>query len=61
MDLGTLGLRGLLLVVAIILFIVAVFSDSNYGDLLAWGLAAFAASFLAGDVNLGSIGNNRRT
>jgi len=61
MDLGNLGLRGILIIVAIILFIVAVFSDTNWPDLIAWGLAAFAASFLAGDVNLGSIGNNRRT
>jgi hypothetical protein len=60
MDLGNLGLRGILLIVAIILFVVAVFSDTNWSDLIAWGLAAFAASFLAGDVNVGSFGGGRR-
>ena len=52
------GLRTILLLVAVILFVIAVFSDTNYSDLLAWGLAAFAASFLVGDANLGSF--NRR-
>lgn len=60
MNLGTLGLRGLLLIVAIILFVVAVFSDTNWSDLVAWGLAAFAASFLVGDLNVGSVGGGRR-
>jgi peptidoglycan/LPS O-acetylase OafA/YrhL len=55
-----LGIRSLLLLVAIILFVVAVFSDTNWSDLVAWGLAAFAASFLAGDTNLGSFAGNRR-
>jgi peptidoglycan/LPS O-acetylase OafA/YrhL len=53
-----LGLRTILLVVAIILFVIAVFSDTSYSDLIAWGLAAFAASFVAGDSTLGSF--NRR-
>jgi peptidoglycan/LPS O-acetylase OafA/YrhL len=49
------------LLVAILLFVVAVFSDTNWSDLVAWGLAAFAASFLVGDANLGSFGpRNRR-
>jgi peptidoglycan/LPS O-acetylase OafA/YrhL len=60
MDLGTLGLRGILLFVAIILFVIAVFSDTNWTNLIAWGLAAFAASFLAGDVTVGSLGARRR-
>jgi hypothetical protein len=60
MNLGTLGLRGLLLIVAIILFVVAVFSDTNWSDLVAWGLAAFAASFVVGDVDVGSFGGRRR-
>lgn len=55
-----LGLRSLLLLVAIILFVVAVFSDTNWNDLMAWGLAAFAASFLVGDTNLGSVAGGRR-
>ena len=52
------GLRTILLVVAIILFVIAVFSDTSYSDLIAWGLAAFAASFVVGDSTLGSF--NRR-
>lgn len=55
-----LGLRSLLLLVAIILFVIAVFSDTNWSDLVAWGLAAFAASFLVGDSNLGSLASGRR-
>lgn len=53
------GLRSILLVVAIVLFVIAVFSDTNYSDLLAWGLAAFAASFLVGDANVASFTNRR--
>ena len=55
----TLGLRSILLLVAMILFVIAVFSDTNYSDLVAWGLAAFAASFLVGDANLASFTNRR--
>jgi len=36
-----------LLLVAVVLFVLAVFSDENYSDFLALGLAAFAGSFLA--------------
>jgi len=42
-----IGLRGLLLVLAVILFVIAVFSEARYGDMLAWGLAATAAALLA--------------
>ena len=42
-----LGLRTILLLAAVVLFVIAVFSDSNYGDLLALGLAAFAGAFLS--------------
>jgi peptidoglycan/LPS O-acetylase OafA/YrhL len=45
-----MGLRALLLLVAVVLFVIAVFSDEHYADLLAWGLAAFAASFVADDL-----------
>jgi peptidoglycan/LPS O-acetylase OafA/YrhL len=55
-----LGIRSLLLLVAIILFVVAALSNSNWSDFVAWGLAAFAASFLAGDVNVGSFAGGRR-
>ncbi|HWG55048.1 MAG TPA: hypothetical protein VNT58_00850 [Gaiellaceae bacterium] len=42
-----LGLRSILLLVAVVLFILAVLIDDNYGDLVALGLAAFAGAFLA--------------
>ena len=41
-----LGLRTILLLVATVLFIIAVFTDENYADLLALGLAAFAFAFV---------------
>jgi hypothetical protein len=41
-----IGVRGLLLVLAVILFVIAVFSEARYPDLLAWGLAATAAALL---------------
>jgi len=55
-----LGLRSLLLLVAVILFVAAVFSNTNWSDLVAWGLAAFAASFFVGDANVGSLAGGRR-
>jgi hypothetical protein len=42
-----LGVRTILLLAAVILFVIALFSDENYSDLLALGLAAFAGAFLA--------------
>jgi hypothetical protein len=48
------GPRQILLGIAVILFVIAVFSDTNYADLLAWGLAAFAGAFLVEELNLGS-------
>lgn len=44
------GLRTLLLIAATLLFLFAVFSDSNWSDLMAWGLALFAFSFVLGDL-----------
>jgi peptidoglycan/LPS O-acetylase OafA/YrhL len=44
------GVRTLLLLLAAILFILAVFAEEDYGDLLAWGLAAVSLSFLLGDM-----------
>ncbi len=41
-----IGVRSILLAVAVILFVVAFLSDENYADMLALGLAAFAAAFL---------------
>lgn len=41
-----LGLRTILLLVAVVLFVIAVFSDTKWPDLMAVGLAAFAGAFL---------------
>ncbi len=47
-----LGLRAILLIAAVVLFVIAVFVD-NPTDLWSLGLAAFAASFVVGDLPLG--------
>jgi hypothetical protein len=44
------GLRSLLLIAATLLFLFAVFSDTNQSDLVSWGLAVFAFSFVIGDL-----------
>jgi hypothetical protein len=49
------GLRGLLLLLAVILFIVGALSDENQQDLLFWGLAIFAASFIVDSLPLGNM------
>jgi hypothetical protein len=41
-----LGLRTILLLVATVLFVIAVFSDTNWPDFIALGLAAFAFAFV---------------
>lgn len=46
------GLRSILLVVAIVLFVLAVILDENAFDLLALGLAALAGSLLVEDLGL---------
>jgi hypothetical protein len=46
-----IGLRALLLLVALILFIVAAVGDTT-GDWIAWGLACLAAAFLVGEAGL---------
>ena len=42
-----LGLRTILLLVAVVLFVIAVFSDTRWTDLVGLGLAAFAGAFLS--------------
>ena len=42
-----LGLRTILLLVAVVLFVICVFATERYSDLLALGLAAFAGAFLS--------------
>ena len=41
-----LGLRTILLAVAVALFVLAVFAEERYADMLTLGLAAFAGAFL---------------
>jgi hypothetical protein len=57
----TLGLRALLLIVAIVLFLVATISD-NWSDLVALGLAAFAGALLVGELGIAGVklGGRRR-
>jgi hypothetical protein len=42
-----LGLRTILLLAAVVLFVICIFAEENYSDLLALGLAAFAGAFLS--------------
>jgi len=42
-----LGLRTILLLAAVVLFVICVFAEERYADLLALGLAAFAGAFLS--------------
>jgi hypothetical protein len=48
-----IGLRGLLLLLATIMFIVAALNDDNFTDLLAIGLAVFAAAFVVEETGFG--------
>ena len=47
-----LGLRAILLLAAVLLFVISIFVD-NPSDWWSLGLAAFAASFVVGDLPLG--------
>jgi len=57
-----LGLRTILLLAAVVLFVICVFSEENYSDLLALGLAAFAGAFLSDAMGMAdrTFGNSRR-
>ena len=46
-DSMNLGFRTILLIAAVVLFVIAVFSDERWADLVALGLAAFAGAFLS--------------
>ena len=54
------GVRSLLLLLATILFVIAVFAEESYADLLAWGLAALALSVLLADIGWDRKYNTRR-
>jgi hypothetical protein len=55
------GLRGLLLLLAAVLFVVGALMDTGDSkvDLLYWGLAVFAASFVAGHIPFGRMPGDR--
>ena len=46
------GLRAILLIIAIVMFVLAVIVDENAFDLMALGLAALAGSLLVDDLGL---------
>lgn len=54
-----LGFKGLLLLLAMVLFIVGALSEERQQDLLFWGLAVFAASFIVESLPLGAMGPKR--
>jgi hypothetical protein len=45
-----LGLRSILLLVAVVLFVVAIFVDKDQVKWMAAGLAVFAGAFLLGEM-----------
>ena len=47
-----IGLRGILLALAVVVFVVAIFAEEHYGDLIAIGLGATAAAFLIGEAGM---------
>jgi hypothetical protein len=49
-----LGLRSVLLIVAVVLLVLAAIVNDNAFDLLALGIAAFAGAFLVDDLGLGN-------
>jgi hypothetical protein len=53
------GLKGLLLLLAVVLFIVGALMDNGdtKTDIVYWGLAVFAASFIVESIPLGNMGN----
>jgi hypothetical protein len=55
-----IGLRGILLAVAVVLFVIGVFSEERYQDVLALGLAAMAAAFLVDELGLKTRFGTRR-
>jgi hypothetical protein len=54
-----IGLRTLLLVVAVVLFVIATFSNTHELDLMAWGLAVLAAAFVVDELGIGPRTNRR--
>ncbi|HLM35976.1 MAG TPA: hypothetical protein VK278_09370 [Gaiellaceae bacterium] len=52
--------RALLLLAAIVLFVVALFSDLHQGDFLAIGLACVAAAFVVDELGVSTSFGSRR-
>jgi hypothetical protein len=55
----TLGPRILFIGLAAVLFVLAVFIDDNYSDLIALGLAALAVGLIIDEVGIGRFGTRR--
>ena len=55
-----LGLRTILLIVAVVLFVLAALTDSNSVDLLAFGLACLAGAFVVDELGPGTRLGSRR-
>ena len=55
-----IGLRGLLFLLATILFIIAALNNDNFSDLVSIGLAVFAGAFLVEDTGFGRNLGSRR-
>ena len=47
-----LGLRAILLIVAVIFFVIAIFSDTHWTDFVAIGLACTAGALLVAELGL---------
>jgi uncharacterized membrane protein SirB2 len=57
-----IGLRGLLLIVSVVLFVIAAVADvTDQGDWLSWGLAVMAAAFVVGELGIGPRFGSRRS
>ena len=56
----TLGLKVLMLLLAVILFVVAALNNDNFSDLVSIGLAVFAGAFLVEDTGFGRTLGSRR-
>ncbi|HUH15665.1 MAG TPA: hypothetical protein VML35_07260 [Gaiellaceae bacterium] len=61
-----LGVRTILLLAAVVLFVLGVFMEESWTDLIALGLAAFAGAFLSdamgwADRSIGSTGRRDTT
>ena len=48
-----IGLKQILLIAAVVLFVVSALSSGNSFDLLAYGLACFAGALVIGELGLG--------